>query len=128
MLEYGDWVWERDGAGVYMLNTPGYDPPSVTGLVGAGCQIVCFTTGRGSVFGNAIAPVIKIGTNDALYERMSANIDVNAGPIIRGDATLPEIGRDIFDEIVAVASGKRSKAELTGHREFMLWNNEGLLT
>ena len=59
---------------------------------------------------------------------MSANIDVNAGPIIRGDATLPEIGREIFDEIVAVASGKRSKAELTGHREFMLWNNEGLLT
>ena len=92
VMEYGDWVWEREGAGVYMLNTPGYDPPSVTGLVGAGCQIVCFTTGRGSVFGNAIAPVIKISTNDALYARMSANIDVNAGPVIRGDATLPEIG------------------------------------
>ena len=128
VMEYGDWVWERDGAGVYMLNTPGYDPPSVTGLVGAGCQIVCFTTGRGSVFGNAIAPVVKIGTNDALYERMSANIDVNAGAIIRGDATLPDIGRAIFDEIVAAASGKRTKAELSGHREFMLWNNEGLLT
>lgn len=132
VMEYGDWVWERDGVhhggGVYMLNTPGYDPPSVTGLVGAGCQIVCFTTGRGSVFGNAIAPVIKIGTNDALYARMSANIDVNAGAIIRGDATLPDVGRTIFDEIVAVASGKRTKAELSGHREFMLWNNEGLLT
>jgi altronate hydrolase len=128
VMEYGDWVWERDGAGVYMLNTPGYDPPSVTGLVGAGCQIVCFTTGRGSVFGNAIAPVIKIGTNDALYARMSANIDVNAGAIIRGDATLPDVGRTIFDEIVAVASGKRTKAELSGHREFMVWNNEGLLT
>ncbi|MGC9395009.1 MAG: UxaA family hydrolase [Anaerolineae bacterium] len=128
VLEYGDWVWDRDGAGVYMLNTPGYDPPSVTGLVGAGCQLVCFTTGRGSVFGNAIAPVIKIGTNDALYERMSANIDVNAGPVIRGDATLPDVGRTIFDEIVAVASGKPTKAELSGHREFMLWNNEGLLT
>ncbi|MBN2392412.1 MAG: UxaA family hydrolase [Anaerolineae bacterium] len=128
VLEYGDWVWERDGAGVYMLNTPGYDPPSVTGLVGAGCQLVCFTTGRGSVFGNAIAPVIKIGTNDVLYARMSANIDVNAGPVIRGEVTLPDVGRAIFDEIVAVASGKRSKAELSGHREFMLWNNEGLLT
>ena len=128
VMEYGDWVWECDGTGVYMLNTPGYDPPSVTGLVGAGCQIVCFTTGRGSVFGNAIAPVIKIGTNDALYARMSANIDVNAGAILRGDATLPEVGRTIFDEIVAVASGKCTKAELSGHREFMLWNNEGLLT
>ena len=128
VLEYGAWVWKRDGAGVYMLNTPGYDPPSVTGLVGAGCQIVCFTTGRGSVFGNAIAPVVKIGTNDALYARMSANIDVNAGPIIRGDASLPDVGRAIFDEVIAVASGKRSKAELSGHREFMLWNNEGLLT
>ncbi|MFN2109470.1 MAG: hypothetical protein ACK2UI_07395, partial [Anaerolineae bacterium] len=60
--------------------------------------------------------------------RMSANIDVNAGAIIRGDATLPDVGRTIFDEIVAVASGKRTKAELSGHREFMLWNNEGLLT
>jgi len=130
VMEYGGWVWEGDGAcaGIYLLNTPGYDPPSVTGLVGAGCQIVCFTTGRGSVFGNAIAPVIKIGTNDALYARMSANIDVNAGAIIRGDATLPDVGRIIFDEIVAVASGKRTKAELSGHREFMLWNNEGLLT
>lgn len=130
VMEYGDWVWEHDGdrAGVYLLNTPGYDPPSVTGLVGAGCQIVCFTTGRGSVFGNAIAPVIKIGTNDALYARMSANIDVNAGAILRGDATLPDVGRTIFEEIVAVASGKRTKAELSGHREFMLWNNEGLLT
>jgi len=128
VMEYGDWVWERDSAGVYMLNTPGYDPPSVTGLVGAGCQIVCFTTGRGSVFGNAIAPVIKIGTNDALYERMSANIDINTGGIIRGNASLPNIGRAIFDEIVAVASGKRTKAELNGHREFMLWNNEGLWT
>ena len=130
VMEYGDWVWEHDGdrAGIYLLNTPGYDPPSVTGLVGAGCQIVCFTTGRGSVFGNAIAPVIKIGTNDALYARMSANIDVNAGAILRGDATLPDVGRTIFEEIVAVASGKYTKAELSGHREFMLWNNEGLLT
>lgn len=128
VMEYGDWVWDRDGAGVYMLNTPGYDPPSVTGLVGAGCQIVCFTTGRGSVFGNAIAPVIKIGTHDALYARMSANIDVNAGAIIRGAVTLPDVGRAIFDEIVAAASGKYTKAELSGHREFMLWNNEGLLT
>lgn len=127
VLDYGDWVWDYEGAGVYMLNTPGYDPPSVTGLVGAGCQIVCFTTGRGSVFGNAIAPVIKIASNDALYTRMPDDMDVNAGAVISGARTLPEMGRAIFAEILAVASGKLTKAEINGHREFHLWNTDGLL-
>jgi len=127
MLDYGDWVWDHRDSGVYMLNTPGYDPPSVTGLVGAGCQMVCFTTGRGSVFGNAIAPVIKIASNDALYTRMPGDMDVNAGAVISNTRTLPEMGWDIFHEILAVASGKQTKAEINGHREFNLWEIEGLL-
>ncbi len=127
VLDYGDWVWEHANSGVYMLNTPGYDPPSVTGLVGAGCQMVCFTTGRGSVFGNAIAPVIKIASNDTLYARMPDDMDVNAGAVISGVRTLPEMGWAIFDEILAVASGKLTKAEINGHREFNLWEIEGLL-
>lgn len=127
VLNYGDWVWDHADAGVYMLNTPGYDPPSVTGLVGAGCQMVCFTTGRGSVFGNAIAPVIKIASNDALYARMRGDMDINAGAVISGARTLPEMGREIFHDILAVASGKQTKAEINGHREFNLWEIEGLL-
>ncbi len=127
VLDYGDWVWDHTASGVYMLNTPGYDPPSVTGLVGAGCQLVCFTTGRGSVFGNAIAPVIKIASNDALYARMPGDMDLNAGAVISGARTLPEMGRAIFDTILAVASGKQTKAEINGHREFNLWEIEGLL-
>ena len=127
VLDYGDWVWDHADSGVYMLNTPGYDPPSVTGLVGAGCQMVCFTTGRGSVFGNAIAPVIKIASNDALTTRMPGDMDVNAGAVISGAKTLPEMGQAIFDEILAVASGKLTKAEINGHREFNLWEIEGLL-
>jgi altronate hydrolase len=127
VLDYGDWVWDHADSGVYMLNTPGYDPPSVTGLVGAGCQIVCFTTGRGSVFGNAIAPVIKIASNDALYARMPGDMDVNAGVVISGEESMPEIGRDIFHAILAVASGRWTKAEQNGHREFNLWEIEGLL-
>jgi altronate hydrolase len=131
-LPYGGWVWEETdqddprGAGVYLLNTPGYDQLSVPGLVGAGCQVVCFTTGRGTGIGNAIAPVIKISTNSALYQRMTGDIDVNAGRILDNERTLPALGRDIFDEILAVASGKRTRAEINGHREFALWNVEGL--
>jgi altronate hydrolase len=126
VMHYGEWVWDRQAAGVYMLNTPGYDPPSVTGLVGAGCQLVCFTTGRGSVFGNAIAPVIKISSNDMLAKRMQHNIDVNAGVVISEDRDLSQMGRELWGKIIAVASGEPTKSELTRHREFMLWNNEGI--
>ncbi len=125
-LPYGGWVWEHSKPGVYLLNTPGYDQLSVPGLVGAGCQVVCFTTGRGTGIGNAIAPVIKISTNSALYRRMMGDIDVNAGRILDNERTLPALGRDIFDEILAAASGKHTRAEINGHREFALWNVEGL--
>ena len=125
-LPYGGWVWDREGPGVYVLNTPGYDQLSVPGLVGAGCQVVCFTTGRGTGIGNAIAPVIKISTNSALYRRMRGDMDVNAGRILDSERTLPALGREIFDEVLAVASGTRTRAEINGHREFALWNVEGL--
>jgi altronate dehydratase len=126
VMHYGEWIWDRTQAGVYMLNTPGYDPPSITGLVGAGCQLVCFTTGRGSVFGNVIAPVIKISSNDKLYAHMNHNIDVNAGTVISENRNLAVVSREIFEKIIAVASGEPTKSEITRHREFMLWNNEGI--
>jgi altronate hydrolase len=125
-LQYGEWVWDQEGSGVYLLNTPGYDQLSVPGIVGAGSQVVCFTTGRGTGIGNAIAPVVKISSNSALYERMRDDIDVNAGVILDQDMELPEVGRRIFDEVRDVASGKQTRAEVNGHREFALWNVEGL--
>ncbi len=126
VLHYGQWVWDREGPGVYLLNTPGYDQLSVPGLVGAGCQIVCFTTGRGTGIGNAVAPVIKISSNTPLYQQMSADIDVNAGAILTEGLSLSQMGRRIFDAICKAASGEWTKAELNGHREFALWNVEGL--
>ncbi|MDF1512708.1 MAG: UxaA family hydrolase, partial [Anaerolineae bacterium] len=126
VMHYGEWVWDRQTPGVYMLNSPGYDPPSVSGLVGAGCQLVCFTTGRGSVFGNAIAPVIKISSNDALTTRMPHAIDINAGSVLSEDIDISQISTTLFEKIIAVASGEPTQAEKTGHREFMLWNNEGI--
>ncbi|MGC9347236.1 MAG: UxaA family hydrolase [Anaerolineae bacterium] len=125
-LQYGEWVWDWEGAGVYLLNTPGYDQLSVPGIVGAGSQVVCFTTGRGTGIGNAIAPVIKISSNTALYERMGDDMDVNAGVILDSGVELSEVGRRIFSEIRDVASGKQVRAEVNGHREFALWNVEGL--
>lgn len=125
-LAYGDWVWEHDAPGVYLLNTPGYDQLSVPGLVGAGCQLVCFTTGRGTGIGNAIAPVIKISSHSELYARMRRDIDVDAGVALTSDATLYDVGQTIFDAIRRTASGEWTKAESNGHREFALWNIEGL--
>ncbi len=95
-------------------------------LVGAGCQVVCFTTGRGTGIGNAIAPVVKISSNTPLYERMQADMDVNAGAILTEGVSLPDMGRAIFEEVLRVASGGQTKAEINGHREFALWNVEGL--
>jgi altronate hydrolase len=125
-MQYSEWVWDRDASGVYLLNTPGYDQLSVPGLVGAGCQVICFTTGRGTGIGNAIAPVIKISSNTPLYTRMEADMDVNAGAILTGGISLPEMGRTIFEQILKVASGEQTRAEENGHREFALWNVEGL--
>jgi altronate hydrolase len=126
VLNYSEWVWDHDDAGVYLLNTPGYDQLSVAGIIGAGCQLLCFTTGRGTGIGNAIAPVIKLSSNTALYARLRADMDINAGAVLSEGVSLPEMGHRIFEEVVAVASGKRTKAEISGHREFALWNVEGL--
>ncbi|MBN1248518.1 MAG: UxaA family hydrolase [Anaerolineae bacterium] len=126
VLDYSEWVWDHNAAGVYLLNTPGYDQLSVPGIIGAGCQLLCFTTGRGTGIGNAIAPVIKLSSNTPLYARLSADIDIDAGAVLTEGLSLPEMGRRIFEEILAVASGKPAKAEINGHREFALWNVEGL--
>jgi altronate hydrolase len=113
-------------AGLHLLYCPSYDQESTPALVASGCQIVCFTTGRGTGIGNAIAPVLKIGSNTPLFNRMSGDIDYNAGTILDEGRPIAEVGAELFHQILAVASGQPVKAEESGHREFMIWSEEGV--
>jgi altronate hydrolase len=116
---YGEPITTR---GFVFMDTPGHDPVSITGLVAGGCNVICFTTGRGSVFGCKPVPSIKLATNSLMYRHMEEDMDINCGVILEG-TPLPEVGRRIFEEIVAVASGKRTKSELSGvgEEEFAPW-------
>ncbi len=109
--------------GLVFMDTPGYDPVSATGQVAGGANVVCFTTGRGSVFGCKPVPSIKIATNTPLYERMEEDMDVNCGTILDGSETVQEAGQRIFELILRVASGERTKSELSdfGAAEFAPW-------
>jgi len=109
--------------GFVVMDTPGYDPVSMTGLVAGGANVCVFTTGRGSVFGCKPAPSIKVATNTPMYQRMEADMDVNAGVVLDG-VPVEEVGHFIFEEILAVASGKKTKSELegVGEEEFAPWS------
>jgi len=109
--------------GFTFMDTPGYDPVAATGQVAGGANIVCFTTGRGSVFGCKPAPSIKIATNTPMYQRMDEDMDVNCGTILDGEETVQQAGARIFDLILRVASGERSKSEAAdfGAAEFAPW-------
>ena len=109
--------------GFVVMDTPGYDPVSVTGLVAGGCNVVVFTTGRGSCFGCKPVPSIKVATNTPMYERMVSDMDINAGVILDG-VPVEEVGRQIFEKILAVASGEKTKSEEQGigDEEFAPWN------
>lgn len=109
--------------GLCFMDTPGYDPVSMTGLVAGGCNIGVFTTGRGSVFGCKPAPCIKVATNTALFRWMEEDMDLNAGTILDGTETVEQVGRRIFEKIIAVASGEKTKSELSGmgDEEFAPW-------
>jgi altronate hydrolase len=116
---YGEPITTR---GFVFMDTPGHDPVSITGLVAGGCNLICFTTGRGSVFGAKPVPSIKLATNSLMYRHLEEDMDINCGVILEG-TPLPVVGRQIFEEIVAVASGKRTKSELSGvgEEEFAPW-------
>jgi altronate hydrolase len=105
------------------MDTPGFDPVSATGQVAGGANVVCFTTGRGSVFGCKPAPSIKIATNTALFQRMEEDMDINCGAILNGEETVQESGERIFERILRVASGERTKSEQYdfGSAEFAPW-------
>jgi altronate hydrolase len=118
VADYGERV---NGPGFVFMNTPGYDPVSITGLAAGGVNLIAFTTGRGSAIGFPSIPVLKIASNSHTYRRMTANMDINAGRIADGEATIEEIGREIFEALLRVASGERTKAEELGHHEFAPW-------
>jgi arabinonate dehydratase len=107
--------------GFVFMNTPGYDPVSLTGLAAGGCNVIAFTTGRGSAIGFPTIPVIKVASNSNTYGRMRDNMDVNAGRIADGEATVAEVGHEIFDLLLQVASGQRTASERLGHHEFVPW-------
>src|SRR5205814_2851018 len=109
--------------GLIVMDTPGYDPVSMTGIVAGGANVLVFTTGRGSVFGCKPAPSIKVATNTPLYNHMLGDMDINAGKVLDG-VPVEEVGREIFEKILAVASGEKTKSELNGvgEEEFAPWS------
>lgn len=112
-----------DKSGFVFMDSPGYDPMSITGQVASGANLVAFTTGRGSVFGCKPVPSIKIATNTAMYQRMSDDMDVNCGRIVDGEASVETMGREIFDLLLATASGQKTRSEELGFgdNEFVPW-------
>ena len=109
--------------GFVFMDTPGYDPVSATGQVAGGANLICFTTGRGSVYGCKPAPSIKLATNTALYHRMVEDMDINCGDIVDGETPVAAKGREIFECILRVAGGEKSKSEVLGigNDEFVPW-------
>jgi len=120
IYRYGEPVTER---GLVIMDTPGYDPVSATGQIAGGATLIAFTTGRGSCFGSYPSPTIKLASNTPMFERRAGDMDINCGTIIDGTATLDEMGQRIFNEIIAVASGRPSNSEAlgVGAEEFAPW-------
>jgi altronate hydrolase len=120
VYEYAHPVTAR---GFVFMDTPGYDPVSATGQVAGGANMICFTTGRGSVYGCKPSPSLKLATNTPMYERMSDDMDINCGAILDGSMSVQEAGEKIFQLVLATASGQPSKSEAHGFGadEFVPW-------
>ncbi len=120
VLQYGE---ISRTPGFAFMDSPGYDPASVTGQIASGCQVVAFTTGRGSAFGSKPAPTIKLATNDRLFAQMPDDMDINCGDIVSAGVSLEAKGREILDMVLRVASGEKTKSEALGlgDNEFVPW-------
>jgi altronate hydrolase len=120
VYEYAQAVTAR---GFVFMETPGYDPVSATGQVAGGANLICFTTGRGSAYGCAPSPSLKLSTNTALWNKQSDDIDLNCGEIVDGTVSVADMGARFFQMILDTASGKKSKSELHGYgqSEFVPW-------
>ncbi|WP_018922062.1 UxaA family hydrolase [Salsuginibacillus kocurii] len=114
VVKYGEQLQQK---GLHLLDSPGHDGETATGQVAAGAQLIVFPTGRGTPTGFPGVPVLKITGNSKTYQRMKENIDINVGRVIDGEASLEQLGEEIYQEIIEVASGKGVKAEILGHDE-----------
>ncbi len=124
LVDVYDYAEPVSAKGFVFMNTPGYDPVSVTGMVAGGANAVCFTTGRGSVFGCKPAPSLKLATNSAVYSAMTEDMDINCGLVVDGEASVPEMGQRIFETILKTASSAQTKSEALGfgEDEFAPWH------
>lgn len=113
-----------DKAGFVFMDSPGYDPVACTGQIASGANLICFTTGRGSMFGSKPAPTIKLATNTSMYLRLQEDMDINCGLVLDGEATMQQMGQIIFEHILRAASGAKTKSELLGlgDHEFIPWH------
>lgn len=120
VYEYAEQVTAK---GMVFMDTPGYDPVSATGQVAGGANLIAFTTGRGSAYGCAPSPSLKLSTNTALWVRQADDMDINCGSIIDGTRSIEQMGQEIFERLIALASGQASKSELHGYgqNEFVPW-------
>lgn len=110
----------KAGEGLVIMDTPGNDPSSVAGMIAGGCQIVVFSTGRGTPTGNPIAPVVKITGNRETSKTMADNLDWDASPIIYGEKTLEDLSNEYFDELIEFCNGRLTKAEALGYTELAI--------
>lgn len=120
VYRYGEPVTQK---GLVFMDTPGFDPVSATGQIAGGANLICFTTGRGSCFGSYPSPTIKLASNTPMFTTMVEDMDINCGTVIDGEQTIDELGQEIFDRILEVASGLQSKSEAlgVGEEEFAPW-------
>jgi altronate hydrolase len=111
------------------MDSPGNDPYSATGQVASGANVLCFTTGRGSVYGCKPAPCLKLATNTPLYEHMSEDMDIDCGVLLSGKTNLQKLGEQIFRRVLEVASGSKTKSEEFGfgENEFQPWRIDAVM-
>ena len=123
LVEVYEYAQPVTAAGLVFMDTPGYDPVSATGQVAGGANLICFTTGRGSAYGCAPSPSLKLATNTALWERQSDDMDLNCGQVLDGDKTIAALGAELFQLMLDTASGARSRSEQHGYgqSEFVPW-------
>lgn len=121
VYRYAETVREK---GFVFMDTPGYDVVSITGMIAGGANIICFTTGCGSVLGCKPSPVLKLASNSSMFNKLSDDMDINCGIIAEGEASVEEMGKVIFEEILETASGKKTKSECYGYgdNEFVPWH------
>jgi len=111
-------------SGLVFMDSPGYDPVASTGQIASGANLICFTTGRGSMFGSKPAPTIKLASNTPMYLRLQEDMDINCGVVLDGEMTVPELGQHIFERILRHAGGEPTQSELLGlgDHEFVPWH------